>query len=377
MCDKRLVVAMVFVFTAASAMADDEAVEFKGYYKNLLTRSRTAFPVEEDYTLDLNRLRIEARGQPREWLGFEVQYDNEVRLGDYLDTAQFHHFKMMRPQTYWDLEDDYADHRSLHARHRLYRGFISIKTPVADIFLGRQRIAWGAGRFWNPTDLFNPFSPIQLEREERIGVDAVLVEHNIDALSKLSAAYAPSKQDSSAAVRVSGNATDTDYAVMVGEFEGDDVVGVEFAGRAGQAGVRAEATHTRTEPGARYTRALVGIEYAFQNTLTVSFEYYYNGAGSSQRARYDFTGLFTGAIHNVARHYLGSYAKYEITPLLRWDNYLVANLDDHSRFYAPSLVYSVAAGVDWSVGMQLFDGSQGSEYGMLHNVFYTQLQWFF
>ncbi len=39
---------------------------------------------------------------------------------------------------------------------------------------GRQRIGWGTARFWSPMDMFNPISPLQIESEERQGVDAAL-----------------------------------------------------------------------------------------------------------------------------------------------------------------------------------------------------------
>jgi hypothetical protein len=33
--------------------------------------------------------------------------------------------------------------------------------------------------------------------------------------------------------------------------------------------------------------------------------------------------------------------------------------------------------LDWSLGLQYFEGSDGSEYGTFHDLYYTQLQWFF
>uniref|UniRef100_UPI00321626C1 kelch repeat-containing protein n=1 Tax=uncultured Arthrobacter sp. TaxID=114050 RepID=UPI00321626C1 len=244
MCDTRLIAAALFFFIAPRAFADDEAVMFKGYYKNLLTRARTAFPQAESYTLDLNRLRLEVRGRPADWLVYEVQYDNEALLGSYLDTAQFAQLKAARPATYWDLEKNYVDRQSLLLRHRMHRGFVSLDMTVIDATLGRQRIAWGSGRMWNPTDLFNPYNPAQLERDERTGVDAVLVEKSFSALSRLSVAYAPQRNaPASRAVRYRSNFAKTDMAWMVGEFRDSRIAGFEFAGRAGDAAGRAVDDH--------------------------------------------------------------------------------------------------------------------------------------
>lgn len=370
---------LVLLVPVMAFAAEETAMSFKGYYKNLLVDARTAFPQVEDYTLDLNRLRLELRGRPAEWFGYEVQYDNEALLGNYLDTAQFAQIKTAKPATYWDLEDAYLDRGAVAARHRLYRGFVSFDTAAADLRLGRQRIAWGSGRLWNPTDLLNPYNPALLEREERPGVDAALLEANLGALSRLSVVYAPpvAPARASTALHFRSNFSGTDVALLAGEFHGDRVAGLDLIGRFGDAGVYAEMARTRPEGGDGYARAVAGAEYAFANTLTVGAELYYNGRGATDRARYDFTRLFAGDIQNVARHYVGARLKYEFTPLLRTENYLIINRDDGSRFFAPGLVYSLTQNWDWAVGAQFFSGAAGSEYGRFHDVYYTYLQWFF
>ena len=95
-----MVIGTLALFVSLTAFAaEDTDAQFKGYYKNLLMHSRTAFPRAEDYTLDLNRLRLELRGRPRPWLGYEIQYDNEALLGNYLQTAQFAQLKAAKPAT--------------------------------------------------------------------------------------------------------------------------------------------------------------------------------------------------------------------------------------------------------------------------------------
>lgn len=381
MCSRHAssVAACAWLLYGAAAAAEPAAFSFKGYYKNLLVDSRTVTPAVEGYTLDLNRLRLELRGRPVEWFGYEVQYDHEAWLGSYLDTASFAQTKATKPATAWDLEDAYLDRDSVYARHRLYRAFASVTSGATDLKLGRQRIAWGSGRLWNPTDLLNPYSPTQIERAERPGVDAFLLEHNYSALSRLSLAYAfpVGPGGGAAALHYRRNVAGTDITLLAGDFRGDRVVGLDLAGRLGDAGIYAEAAHTHPELGTEYTRATLGAEYAFPNTLTVGAEYYYNGQGTRERARYDFASLFAGKVLNVARHYLGAHLKYDLTPLWRSDNYLIANLDDGSRFFAPSLVYSFTANWDWAVGAQFFAGGADAEYGRFHDVYYTYVQWFF
>ena len=373
----------VIAWLGAAALAPSpptkaEGIEFKGYYKNLLIDSRTVSPLAEDYTLDLNRLRLEARGRPRGWLGFEVAYDNEALLGSFLETAEFEQWRVARPPTYWDLEDDYVNRGSLFVRHRLYRGYLDVATPIADVLIGRQRVAWGSGRFWNPTDLLNPFNPLAVEREERQGVDALLVQRNIAALSRLTFVYAPQRDaGASRAVHFRTNVADTDVVLMAGEFRRERVVGLDLVGRLGEGSMHLEAARTDPESGSDFVRAVAGVDYAFQNTLILTAEYYYNGEGTRDGDAYDFARLHAGLVQNVGRRYAGARAQFDLTPLLRLDSVLLVNLHDRSRFFAPSFTYSLTANLDWSSGVQLFSGANGSEYASFNNVYYTHLQYFF
>ena len=363
-----------------SALAEEgTGLKLSGYYKNLLVGSRTVFPAGQRFTLDLNRLRLELKGEITPGAALDLQYDNEILLGSYLRTAQFALQKDQPPPQYWNLDRNYAEGGSYVGRHRLYRGSVTLAAGDTDVRMGRQRIAWGTGRFWSPLDILNPFSAVRLEREERIGVDSVLVERKFGALSRLSAVYAPQHAagDSSAALRWHDNRAATDYSLVAGRFLRDRVAGADLATQLGDAGLRAELTGARREDGSSYRRALFGLDYAFRNTLTLSGELYYNGAGASERSAYDFASLLAGTIQSVGRRYFGGYAGYEITPLLKWTNYLVVNLADHSRYFSPSLVYSLATNVDLTIGAQLFRGGQGSEYARLNDVYYAQIQWFF
>lgn len=376
--------ALIACLASLAARAEDtertaDAFKLSGYYKNILARSETVFPTTERYTVDLNRLRLDLRGRPVETISYELQYDNEVLLGSYLDTAQFKLQKDRPSGQYWKADANYAEGKNYYGLHRLYRAFVNFSSGNTDARFGRQRIAWGTGRFWSPTDLLNPISPTQLERDERPGTDALLLDQKFGPLSRLSAVYAPqhNPSDSSTAMRWHGNHTGVDYSIVGGEFGRDRMAGMDFASQIGGVGVRGEMTYTRPETGTSHGRAIAGLDYALPNTLILSAELYYNGAGALNPQNYDFASLFTGRIQNVGRRYGGFFAGYEITPLLKWNNYFVHNLADRSHYLSPVLAYSVKTNLEWSAGVQFFGGEEGSEYGRFHDVYYTQIQWYF
>ncbi|WP_175817026.1 hypothetical protein [Burkholderia diffusa] len=370
---------LVTTVVAAGQESADQGLKFSGYYKNLLEDSETVAPSGQHYLLDINRVRLELKGNVTAHIAVDVEYDNELLLGSYLHTTQFAIQKEMETDQYLDLDGPYLKGHSYYGVQGLYRGFVTFSSGNTDVRVGRQRIAWGTGRFWSPLDLLNPLNPVAIERDERLGVDAVLAEQKLGPLSRVSAVYAPAHggADSSVAVNWHSNAHGVDYSVIGGRFGNEQVAGVDIASQIGAAGVRGELTLNHATTGGTFQRALVGLDYAFANTLTLTGELYYNGAGTTNPADYDFASLFTGKIQSVARHYLGGYAGYEITPLLKFQGYVVLNLDDGSRFFSPVFTYSIKTNVDWAIGAQFFMGSPSSEYGHLHNVYYTQVQWFF
>lgn len=357
------------------AGARSEELKFSGYYKNLLVNSETVVPAGQSYTLDLNRLRLELKGNLAEPVALDLQYDNEVLLGSYIHTEQFALQNAQRTSQY----DKYGEGGSWYGRQRFYRAAVTLTAGNTDLRLGRQRVAWGTGRFWNPVDLLNPINPIALEREERIGVDAVLAEHKLGPLSRISAVYVAAQDgvESSAALNWHGNVAGIDYSLIGGRFQNERVLGGDLATQLAGAGIRAEVTHNEPDAAAAYHRALLALDYAFANTLTLSGELYYNGAGAADPAAYDFAALFAGTIQNVGRRYFGGYVGYEITPLVKSANYVVVNLADHSSFFSPTLTFSLRANLDFTLGVQLFSGAAGTEYGVLNDVYYAQLQWFY
>jgi hypothetical protein len=363
---------------AADGGAGSEEAAFSGYYKNLLVRSRTLAGDRVPYTLDINRLRLEKRGQLSPSVRFDVQYDNEVLLGSYLGTAQFQAQKALPGLQYLDLDNTYRDRPGVYGRQRLYRAYLTWSSGATDLRLGRQRIAFGTGKFWSPLDLFNPPDPTSLEREERAGADALLVERKLGAVSRVSVLLAPQRGRRDAmALLWHGNTAGTDFSLLAAHRDASRVVGMDLAGQAGAAGVRGEWSRTVADGAPAYGRALLGLDYAFASTLTVTGELYFNGAGTRDSGHYDFAALYSGRIQSVARHYAGLHLGYELTPLLKLDTHLVLNGDDGSRFIAPALSYSWQGNLEVRAGIQYGAGRAGSEFGRFRKACYLQLQRYF
>lgn len=365
------------VFGATPSIAQPQPLALTGSLKSVYLRSKAS--TGEDYALSLNRLRVEAKGDLTPGLALDLQYDNEVLLGSYLDTAEFRALKDSVPPQYWRAAANYLERGDVYGRHRLYRAAVTLTCGNVDLKLGRQRIAWGTGRFWSPLDILNPVNPLALEREERVGVDAALLETKLGPLSRASLVYAPSpdRGPASRVMQWHGNAAGVDGSLLAGRLRGLEIAGMDVAGQIGDLGVRAEAARLNPDGGPTFNRWMAGADYAFATGLTLSAELYYNGAGSRDPAGYDFAGLRSGRVASLATRYAGLFAAYEITPLLKWMTYAVLNADDRSRAVDSRLVWSIGPAADLTFGVQYFAGAVGSEFAASPDAVQVQLQWFF
>ena len=371
---------MIGALRAAGAqVADGPGWALTGSVYSIYSDSRTVIPPAQDFSLDLTRLRLKLAGQPVAHLALDVQYDNELLLGNYLSTAQYALLNRRQAVTSFDLAHDYIARGNVVARHQLYRAALVWSGDVTDVRVGRQRVALGTGQFWSPLDLLNPLDPTRLERDYRTGVDAVVVERKLGAVSRVQGMYAPgtARARAIAAAYLHGNVRGADYSVLAGRFRGDDAIGVDFSSARGGLGLRGEATVTRPAAGPRYARALLGADYGFANTLNFTAELYVNGQGESDRARYDYAALTSGRALNVGRYYAAVAGSYEITPLVKAAIYGVANVGDGSGVLWPRLEYSALSNLDLVLGLQHFLGSEASEYGRLTNLLHGEMRWFF
>lgn len=376
-CARSVAALAVGLTLAASAAAQAAPLEFNGSLKTVLLRARTSSGGND--TLSLNRLRAELKGEFAPGLAFDLQYDNELLLGSYLQGAEFRALAQRPPLQYWRAESNYLERAAVYGRHRLHRAALTLSRAALDLKLGRQRIAWGTGRFWSPLDILNPVNPLALEREERPGVDAALFEAKLGALSRASLVYAPAPDRGapSRAAHWHGNAAGVDASVVVGRLLGLETVGMDMASQLGASGIRAELVHLRPAAGAAFRRVMLGADHAWVNGLTLSAELYYNGAGAHGAGGQGLAPAQPGPLASRGRRYLGLYAAYELTPLLKWVSQVLLNLEDHSRAIDSRLVWAFDPAMDLLIGVMRRGGAAGSEFANAPQGVQLQLQWFF
>lgn len=361
----------LFLINTQAIMAADNSFSLSGSYRNLYLSSRTM--VDKDrYYLDSNRLRIEAKGELSHSFSYNMQYDNHIAFGDYLSTNEFEALEAtagsLPSGQYWNLDHEIKRDNELIWDHSIYRGYAIMRQGDIDLTLGRQRVPWGKGWFWSPLDMFNPVSPTAIERDERGGVDAALLTFSKGRVSSLSLLYIPQRDflDSTAG-RIVFPLASYDIAISAGRHMERGFAGLDFAGYVGDGGFYGELVSIENIKGDQKLNYLFSGNYNFESSLYIMIEYFRNGGAIVPGALLSYGG----------EEYVGIQISYELTPLTRWDNYLIFNLDDNSRFLSPTLSYSLSDNIVLKAGVQLFAGESTAEYGDRQDIYYGDFSWYF
>lgn len=343
-----------------------EAPEWTGYFKNFNAAYRT--PDQPDGTPGRSvgsasgRLRSVLGWKATSWLTASAAYDLSPRFESGTATLGFLPSLEASRRSYRLVDfrnridsPEAGDRFGLF--HNLDRANLQFRLPGADLTVGRQAVAWGSGRFVNPTDLLAPFAYGELDVEDRVGVDAVRLRIPLGGLGELDSGYVfgrDARWDSSAAfIRSRFNWRRTDLTGLALVFQENLLLGVDIARPLGGAGwwleagqVMAGAVRGNRDTGQDYLRLTTGLDYTLRNGTYLFAEYHFSGAGtgdsSGYLSRFSRLSLREGAVYFLARHYVGTGISRQLTPLLTVGGQVLGNLDDGSLLLAPNLDYNLA-----------------------------------
>jgi hypothetical protein len=385
-----------------------------GYYKNFFLALDSSLPLVDDGVEDLSRARLMLEGRLPAALEFAVHYEHLATVhplgagsAEFLGTSS----SGERPGAL-DLDWTILDDEDVQWRHEIDRLYVRAKRRWGDLTLGRQAIGWGVGLLWSPHDLFVAFSPVEIDREFRTGIDAGRLLVPLGVFTELEVVYAAFGREfdeHAAAVRWRTTLAETgvDVGLMGGKFFDDAVAGALATGEVHGAGIHAEATFTHDFGGGRerigaqeFVRAVVGADYRFPHEVYGLVEYYLNGFGKTDAADYvslvaaprkvhGQTELVTsprltrGEIFNLGRHYLGFVADWEVHPLLHLLGQGQWNLLDPSAQVGPAFTLSLSdeAELDGGAFFGLGETPDGttirSEFGLAPDAYYLTAKIYF
>jgi hypothetical protein len=376
----------LFLVCFAQALIAQPRFEFSGYVADLPVYDRineslgTIFGTDRDVFLNITRLRL--RPTLILWEGGRISLEHEIDA-NYQSTSipgfQIQAASGFRRQAF-DLRWDPVTENHFSVSHFVDRLYFRQNFTSASIVIGRQRIAWGTGRIWNPTDLFNPINPASFDRIEKDGADAASFKYYLGNFTALEAVYNTEDKfkQSNWAVRFQTNVAEYDLSILSGRFDRGYVVGGDFAGNFYGAGLRGEGIYSESTNNKNpFVRFIFGADYQFTSLLYGLIEYQYNGEGTTDKTHYDILGVYSGQMINAARDYIFLSATYQPHPLVTLSLGLNTNLNDGSGFLGPSASYSIGSNMDLDLGGLLTYGSELSEYWYYPGSLYLKGVWYY
>lgn len=289
-----------------------------------------------------------------------------------------------------DLSWSAVDVDGFSLQGRVDRAVATVHVPHVDVALGRQPISFGAGLFFTPFDLVNPFVPTTIDQEYKPGVDAARVDAFAGTATRLTvaAAYAGDWDLDGVVLAAHGQTTVgvTDLRVLLAEVQGDEVAGLGLTTSVGLVGLHTDATFTSPPEADPFVRAVVGATWRPTTKLTLAGEGYVqsNGAASPEDA---LTVALDphwarGEQWALGRWYAAVSAGYELTPLVSPSLAVITNLTDPSVLLSGSLAWSVGDEATVGIGAVVGLGERpelalASEFGTYPASVFANLKAYF
>jgi len=254
---------------------------------------------------------------------------------------------------------------------------------------GRQRINWGINLVWNPNDLFNAFSYIDFDYEERPGSDAVLFTWYTSGSSSLDLAM---KSDSSGnttlAARYLFNFHDYDIQFIGGKNGDDFVIGGGWTGNVGDVSFRGEGSvftplAGNEEVSKTSVSATISADYTFKNSLFIHSAFLFNSSGSTAPGNgislLNPSSDLSAKNLSVGKYELFGQISYPVNPILNVNFAGMLNPSDGSSYLGPTATISLQDNLELMLTAQLMLGEPGSEYGFMGNTYaaFGRLRWSF
>jgi hypothetical protein len=265
--------------------------------------------------------------------------------------------------------------------HYIDRLYFDQDFSFGSLTVGRQRISWGTGRVWNPTDIFNPINPANFGKIEKNGADAASMKFYLGQLTDLQFVYNAEYhfKYSDYAARFHTNILEYDFSLMSGFVDKRLVNGGDFAGDIGGAGIRGEAIVSSDviNNTGYFIKWILGADYQFTDKIYGLLEYYHNGQGALDKSNYDLLALYDGTILNVTKDYLVVSGSYQLTPLITIMLSSNSNFNDGSGYLAGTISCSASDNTSLTLGSLYTYGGSLTEYWYYPQAYYLKLDAYF
>lgn len=310
---------------------------------------------------------------------------NRLMWGDFVRLDAYADY-ISTDNGYWDLSWNVKEGNAYLLNTTIDRLYLDFVHEKIQITLGRQRINWGINLVWNPNDLYNAYSFLDFDYEERPGTDAIRFQYYTGMASsvELVAQMADSIENSAIAGLWRFNISQYDMQLLGGKVKDDLVLGGGWAGDVAGAGFRGEGTwfYSTDASGDAVHQVVASIsaDYTFTSGLYLHFSGLYNSKGAKGKAglgSYFQNNDLNAKNLSFAKYSVFAQTTYPMSPILIGTISGIFNPMDGSLFVGPSLALSLSNNLALSLMGQVFIGDEGTEFGGYGQLYYIRFKYSF
>ena len=263
-----------------------EKVELSGFIKYMNTTSVVDLDSLITDNLIHNRIRFKTYLSNKITAVIEMRnrvfYGEATRLNPYLGKE----LELDNGQV--DLSFVPLERKSVVIHSILDRAYMKYSEDNWELTLGRQRINWGVNLAFNPNDLFNAYSLVDFDYQERPGVDAVRFQYYGEDMSSFETAIQIGNSlDSSVIAGLwKFNKWKYDFQFLAANYFKDIAIGTGLAGNIKKAGLKTEISYF--QPKSNFLDSLgtlslsTTIDYSFKKGTYISASILYNSSGKNK-----------------------------------------------------------------------------------------------
>lgn len=313
------------------------------YFLSLLFLSSFIFALDSNFELEETNIFTKTESiKPDDY--------NRLRLYSTFENQKFENYLF---QIILDNYNNYNGEKSTNVNDtQIYRGYLKYSDEKQLLTIGKQRVPYGVGRVWNPTDIYNPIDATAIESDERKGVEALRYEYTINNLSNIDTTVSKDKY----AIRIKGYLGFADFGLITIKDEKKDqtILGYEIQGELFNTGLelRSEGGYFNNKNRKDYKEFIIGAEYGFENSLNILSEYKYNSLQNQD--------------------YLALNLSYTLSTLVECSYLGIKNLDDRSTVSLARVSYSLSDESELEFGTYKYTGKIFSEYGSKNDTVFLR-----
>lgn len=326
--------------------------------------------------------RLNLKGYLGENITFAIELRNRIFTGDAVKNSNYSKLIGMDPGLI-DLSWNIADEKSFLINSTIDRYWLDLNYGKFQARIGRQRINWGQTFVWNPNDIFNAYSFFDFDYIERPGSDAVRLQYYPESSSTVEFAIKADKEkDITAAALYRFNKWNYDFQFLAGYVNGEDyVAGAGWSGSLGNISFRGEASWFQPSRGFNDSTGkglfTVGFDKVFKDNYMAQIQFMYC---NNPLKLSSFNSFYSGDLSSkdLAFSKFSAFGQLSIpaNPLLNVSVSAMWFPDLHGYFAGPSIDYSLAENVDFSLIWQHFDSRIGGVKTRI-NIAFLRLKYSF